>query len=388
MLDLPVKVLIAPDKFKGSLSSLEAAEAMARGWLRAWPECTVELSPIADGGEGFADALLVGLGGEWVTVPAHDALGRPILARYAWVPAQRLAVIEMSEASGLWRLTPDERDPLRAQTVGTGELLRDAIDRGAEEVLIGLGGSATTDAGTGLARALGYDFLDGAGRPITDLPGGLPALSRISTSHRALPRVVAACDVENPLLGPRGTAHVFSPQKGATPEIVHFLESALDHLAGIVQRDLHCDYRAAPGAGAAGGLGYGLLTFAGATVRSGFEIVSEVLDLPGRVAACDLVLTGEGRLDEQTLEGKGPAGLARLARSAGRPVLAFGGSIVHSPGLASLFTALCPIVSSPLTLPEAMARGAALLESAAERAATLVRLGTLRLATSAARANF
>jgi glycerate 2-kinase len=383
-----VKVLIAPDKFKGSLSSLEAAEAIARGWRRAWPECELDLVPIADGGEGFASALLMGLGGEWITAPAHDALGRPIEARYAWVPERRLAIIEMSEASGLWRLQSEERDPLRANTFGTGELLHDAITRGAEEVLIGLGGSATTDAGTGLARALGHEFLDAEDRPLPDLPGSLSQLARISPpAQRGSPRVVAACDVENPLLGPRGTAHVFAPQKGATPEHVAFLEGALGQLADVVQRDLGCDFRLTPGAGAAGGLGYGLLTFAGASIRSGFEMVSEVLDLPRRLRACDLVLTGEGRLDDQTLDGKGPAGLARLARELDRPVIAFGGSIAEGAGLERLFDALCPIVSRPLSLTEAMAQGADLLESAAGQVATLMRLSTLRLATSATHAN-
>jgi glycerate kinase len=381
-----VRVLIAPDKFKGSLSSSEAAEAIAAGWRSAWPESVLELAPIADGGEGFADALLHALGGEWVQARAHDALGRPITTRYAWMPASRRAVIEMSEASGLWRLTPDERDPLRAETTGTGELMRHAIELGAEEIFVGLGGSATTDGGAGLAAALGYELLDKHNCPLAPQPQNLPFVHRISRERvPALPRIVAACDVENPLLGPRGTAQVFAPQKGASPATVVLLESALTHFSNVVQRELQCDFRETPGAGAAGGLGFGLLSFANASVRSGFDIVSEALDLPSRVAECDLVITGEGRIDRQTLEGKGPAGVAALAHKAGVPVLAFGGCIEEAAELASCFDSLCPIVSGPMSLVEAMARGAELLERAAARTARLLRPGTLRLATKPGR---
>ncbi|HEV7401786.1 MAG TPA: glycerate kinase, partial [Chthoniobacteraceae bacterium] len=358
-----VRVLIAPDKFKGSLSSAEAARAIAAGWRSAWPECTLELAPIADGGEGFADALLHALGGEWIHARAHDALGRPINARYAWMPRSRRAVIEMSEASGLWRLPQDERDPLRAETFGTGELMRHAVELGAEEIYVGLGGSATTDGGAGMAVALGCELLDKHDCALTPQPQNLPFVHRISRARvPALPRITAACDVENPLLGPRGTAQVFAPQKGAAPATVVLLESALTHFSNVVQRELQSDFRETPGAGAAGGLGFGLLSFANAAVRSGFDIVSEALDLPGRVGECDLVITGEGRIDHQTLEGKGPAGVAALARKAGVPVLAFGGCLEGEPALADCFDGLCPIVSGPISLVEAMARGAELLE--------------------------
>jgi glycerate kinase len=381
-----VRVLIAPDKFKGSLSSAEAAQAMAAGWRSAWPESTLELAPIADGGEGFADALLHALGGDWVEARAHDPLGRPITARYAWMPRTRRAVIEMSEASGLWRLTPDERDPLRAETAGTGELMRHAIALGAQEIFVGLGGSATSDAGAGMAVALGYQLLDKHNCALAPQPQNFPFVHRVLRERvPALPGIVAACDVENPLLGPRGTARVFAPQKGASPATVVLLESALRHFSGVVQRDLQCDVRETPGAGAAGGLGFGLLSFAQAAVRSGFEIVSEALDLPSRVAESDLVLTGEGRIDQQTLEGKGPAGVAALARKAGVPVLAFGGSLEDEAALATCFDGVCPIVRGPMSLVEAMARGAELLERAAARTARLLRLGTLRLATKPGR---
>lgn len=381
-----MRVLIAPDKFKGSLSSSEAAQAIASGWRSAWPECTLELAPIADGGEGFAEALLHALGGEWVQARAHDPLGRPITARYAWIPRTQRAVIEMSEASGLWRLTPEERDPLRAETFGTGELMRHAAELGAEEIFVGLGGSATTDGGAGMAVALGHELLDKHDCALAPQPQNLPFVHRIARERMPeLPRIVAACDVENPLLGPRGTAQVFAPQKGASPATVILLESALTHFSSAVQRETQRDFRETPGAGAAGGLGFGLLSFTNASVRSGFDIVSEALDLPSRVAESDLVITGEGRIDRQTLEGKGPAGVAALARQAGVPVLGFGGSLDDEAALASCFDGLCSIGSGPMSLVEAMARGAELLERAAARAAGILRLGTLPLATDPGR---
>jgi len=372
-----VKVLIAPDKFKGSLTSLAAAEAIARGWAAGWPGCEVELAPIADGGEGFAAVLLHALKGEWVEVQVEDPLGRPVSARYVWAEKEKRAVIEMSEASGLWRLSGAERDPLRAHTFGTGELMRDAIASGAVEILVGLGGSASTDGGMGMAAALGYVFEGRDGEALEPFPCNLPAVARI---HRSavppLPRVIAACDVENPLLGARGTAHVFAPQKGATRENVAFLEDGLRHMARVVQRDLGTNFAETAGAGAAGGLGFGLLSFCGATVSSGFQIVSEALQLEGRIAAADLVITAEGRLDGQTLDGKGPAGVAALARAAGKPVMAYGGSIEDESLLRGVFDAVCPIICEPLSLSEAIARGGELLEDAARRTSSLVRISS------------
>ncbi len=373
-----MRVLVAPDKFKGSLSAAEAAAAIIRGWRDAWPESDLTPAPIADGGEGFSEALCAALGGEWITTSAEDAIGRPITARYVWIASENLAVIEMSEASGLWRLQSEERDPLRANTFGTGQLMRHAAERGAKKILVGLGGSATTDGGIGMAAALGYVLNDSHGAPINPYPSQLPSLARIDRSKAfPLPRVVAACDVQNPLLGVRGTAHVFSPQKGATPEIAGALEAGLANLADVVQRDLACDFRDTPGAGAAGGIGYGLLSFCGAEMRPGFDLVAEVLNLDAQIAACDLVITGEGRLDGQTLEGKGPAGIAALAHRHGKPVLALAGSIDPTANLSSLFDAILGIVDEPVTLREAMTRAPEFVERAAARAARLIRLGTL-----------
>jgi len=371
-----VKILVAPDKFKGSLSAVEAVAAITRGWQLVRPGDLLEPAPIADGGEGFAAALCLALDGEWVRCPARDPLGREIEARYAWVEKERLAILEMSEASGLWRLQPHELDPLRASTYGTGQLIRAAAERGAGKILVGLGGSATTDGGIGMAAALGYETLTSDGEDLAAIPENLTALTRIVPDAAIeLPEIIAACDVQNPLLGPRGTAQVFAPQKGADPKTVAALEMHLENLADVVTTDLGCDFRETPGAGAAGGIGFGLMSFCGAKMRSGFDVVAEALRLEERVAACDLVITGEGRLDAQTLEGKGPAGVASLARRHGKPVLAFAGSIADHPAVAEIFDATCAIIDEPVTLDEAMRRGAEFLERAACRTAQLIELG-------------
>ncbi|MDQ3621154.1 MAG: glycerate kinase [Verrucomicrobiota bacterium] len=371
-----MKVLVAPDKFKGSLTAVAAVEAIINGWHAVFPEDEMQPVPIADGGEGFAEALSMALGGEWILTRARDPLGREVDARYAWVEKDRLAIIDMSEASGLWRLRDEERDPLRATTCGTGQLLRHAAERGARTILVGLGGSATTDGGIGLAAALGYETLTSDGDELEPVPGNLNALTRIVHENVAdLPEIIAACDVQNPLLGPRGAARVFSPQKGADAETVEALELGLETLADVVAQELGCEFRDAPGAGAAGGLGFGLMSFCQAKMRSGFDLLAEALRIEQKIAECDLVITGEGRLDRQTLEGKGPASLAKMARRQGKPILAFAGSIAEDGAVSALFDATCVIVDEPVTLQTAMDRGAEFLERATRRVARLVQLG-------------
>ena len=371
---IPVRILIAPDKFKGSLSAPAAAEAIARGLRSVWPDAQIDLAPIADGGEGFAEALKVALGAEWVNVASEDALGRAIAARYAWLDGERLAILEISEASGLHRIAPHERDPLRADTFGTGILIAHAIARGARRIHVGLGGSATTDGGAGMARALGFRFLDGEDRDFPAAPGALQSVAQIvRPADRVLPEIFAASDVQNPLLGERGAARVYGPQKGADAAAVALLDRALTRLADVCAADLGCDHRDVPGSGAAGGLGFGLLTFCNAKIRPGFEMISETLHLGRRIAAADLVITGEGRIDDQTLDGKGPAGVAALARSAGRLVIAFGGAITAVAEDSGVFDALIPIADRPLTVAEAMAEAAPLLERASRRTAQLIR---------------
>ena len=334
-----MRVLIAPDKFKGSLSGREVAEEIAAGIRDVLPNARIDLMPLADGGEGTAEAICQARGGKWVTCKAHDALGRTIEARYVWLCDSASAVMEMSEAAGLWRISPDERDPLRAHTFGVGEMLLDAASRGATEIMIGLGGSATNDGGFGLARSLGYRFIDSADKELTNGPAELVKLNRIlgtGDDVRSLP-MVAATDVRNPLLGLHGATRVFGPQKGATSEQLEVLETALTRLGETVVRDLRVDFRAAPGAGAAGGLGFGLMSFCGASLRLGFEVVAEAIGLRGAMSEADVVVTGEGRLDRQTLNGKAPAGVAQIARSLGKPVFAIVGRVEEDRAVRELF---------------------------------------------------
>lgn len=377
-----MKILIAPDKFKGSLSASAAAAAMERGFARGWGGAVnAILCPIADGGEGTARALCDAMAGEWVEKSVRGPLGRPVRAGYAWIPGpEPLAVIEMSEASGLALVPPEERRALEATTYGTGELLRDAVARGATRVIVGLGGSATTDGGLGLAEALGFIFLDAEGRAVEGVtPASFGSVASIRRGAVSLPEIVIASDVQNPLLGERGSAHLFSRQKGATEEEVHLLEAIMERLAQMVARDLGLvgdgQHHEVPGAGAAGGLGFGLLAFTGAKMRPGFELVAEVLRLEAHVAGADLVLTGEGSLDEQTLEGKGPAGVAALARRYGKPVIAFGGRVVRDPRVRAVFDVAMPLADAPMPLEEALKEAEQLLEAAAERLGAALRIG-------------
>ena len=380
-----MRILIAPDKFKGSLNAREVAESIAAGIREVTADAIIESIPLADGGEGTADVIREACGGERVTCAAHDALGRPIEAHYGWLPARATAVMEMSEAAGLWRIAPEERDLLRANTFGVGEMMLDAANRGAKEILLGLGGSATNDGGFGMARALGFRFLS----TDTELekPGSLIKLIRLTRTRAAenltalsrqdsgalkglFPRVIAAVDVRNPLLGPRGATRTFGPQKGGTPEKLEVLERALARLAEVVASDLHCDFRDAPGAGAAGGLGFGLMSFCGASVRPGFDVVAEAVGLKVAIERADVVITGEGRLDEQTLEGKVPAGVARLAHESGKRVFAIVGTSSEAAEVRSLFEGLYVLAREPVTTQDAMARAGELLQ---ERARELAR---------------
>ena len=330
-----MRVLVAPQELKGTLTAGMAAEAIARG-LRGGAEdaglrLELELVPIADGGPGTVDAFVRATGAERVETEVEDPLGRPVRAAFAAQGTR--AVIEMAAASGLWRLTPGERDPLRASTRGTGQLVSAALDRGCKEIWVGLGGSATTDGGAGALEALGARLLDAAGEP---LPPGGAALARLERVELGAlearlrgHRLVALTDVRVPLLGPSGAAAVFGPQKGASPEAVATLERALDRLHQVARRQLGRDLAGRPGVGAAGGLGYGLV-LAGAELCDGFAAVAELLQLRERIRRADLVVTAEGRLDAQTAMGKGPGALAALAGAEGRPVVVLAGSI--APG--------------------------------------------------------
>jgi glycerate kinase len=318
-----MRVLIAPDKFRGTLSAEQAAVAIATGWRRARPEDLVDAVPLADGGEGTMDALVAALGGDRRTRRVRGPLGDPVEAAFAIVPShgRALGVVEMALASGIALVSEGRRDPLRTSTAGTGELILAAAEAGASEILVCLGGSATTDGGAGMAQALGVRLLDRFGARIPPGGAGLLDLTRIDMGglHRLVRPVgvQVACDVDSPLTGPRGAAHVFGPQKGATPDDLLLLDRALAHLAAIVHRDLGIDVREMPGAGAAGGLGAGLVAFLGARLRPGIELVMDAVGLRERLVDADLVITGEGALDASSLRGKAPGGVLAAARAGG-----------------------------------------------------------------------
>lgn len=321
-----MRVLVAPDKFKGTLTAEQAAQAMAAGWRRERPDDEVVQVPMADGGDGTLEALVAALGGEVRRVRVSGPLGEATNAGFGLVPGPRGAtgVVELAQASGLRLMGPARLDPLRSSTRGTGELLLAALREGVDEVILAIGGSASTDGGAGIAAALGAGLLDGSGRRIRDGAVGLQQLERIDVRSLApevrRARILVACDVDNPLTGPSGAARVFGPQKGATPDDVVVLDRALAHFAAVVHRDLGIDVRSLPGGGAAGGAGAGLVALLGAHLRSGVELVMDAVGLAELLVTADLVLTGEGLLDASSLRGKVPGGVLASADRSGVPV--------------------------------------------------------------------
>jgi glycerate 2-kinase len=379
-----VRILIAPDKFKGTLNAKQAAQHIAEGLLDVLPDAQIEIVLMADGGEGTAEAICAARGCSWVECKAHDPLGREIAARYGWIEQEKLAVMEMSEAAGMRRLAETERDPIRGTTFGVGEMIFDATKRGANEIIIGLGGSATNDGGFGMARALGFHFLSGEkelSESVTDLQSltsiEAPPVAGVSPANSTmqparLPRqskIIAAVDVRNPLLGQNGATRIFGPQKGATKDKIDALERALARFADVVAEQFGFDYRNQPGAGAAGGLAFGLLSFCGAEIRPGFEIVAKTVRLEAKIRDADLVITGEGSLDRQTLEGKTPAGVARLARKLRKPVFAIVGRASEDRELREMFDGIYQNARPGMSQQENMKRAAELLSENARELA-------------------
>lgn len=349
------QITIAVDSFKGSLSSYDVACAAEQGILSVLPHCKVKKISIADGGEGTAQALISTLQGEWREVRVHDPLMRPIMARYGVVDEGRTAIIEMASASGLTLLSTEERNPLLTTTYGTGEMIADAVRRGARHLLIGIGGSATNDAGMGMLEALGYRFYDCKGHLVAGCGARLERVAQIDASG-AMPELKeclleVACDVKNPLYGPQGAAHIYAPQKGASPEVVERLDEGLKNFASVVNPTAaHSE-----GAGAAGGLGYALQAVLGARLRAGIEMVLDAIHFDQIISGSDLVITGEGRIDYQTIMGKAPSGVLQRATKQGIPVVAIGGSVEESEAVQrSGFAAILPVVSGPMTLERAM----------------------------------
>lgn len=376
-----MRIIVAPDSFKGSLTAMEAAAAMRQGVLDALPDAEVVALPMADGGEGTTEALVAGTGGRLVPHVVTGPLGEPVEAAWGLLGDGETAVIEMAAASGLLLVPPDRRDPKVTTTYGTGELIRAALDRGVRRIVVGIGGSATNDGGVGMVQALGGRFLKADGSEVGRGGAALLDLERIDLSgldpRLAEVELLVACDVDNPLTGPRGAAAVYGPQKGATPEDVVLLDRALTRMADVMARDLGRDVRERPGAGAAGGLGAGFLGFLGARLRPGIEVVIEATGLDQQLAGAGLVISGEGRTDGQTLAGKVPLGVARAAARHGVPVVVISGAVTADADalLEQGIHALLSIAPGPVTLDEAMARAGEWLRRATAQAMRLVRIG-------------
>ena len=377
-----MRIVVAPQSLKGSLEASEVGEAIATGIRQVLPDADILVVPVADGGEGTTRALVAATGGRLIPVFVTGPLGEPVGAEYGILGSgPKTAVLEMASASGLPLVPAGRRDPRVATTFGTGELLRAALDAGAEDILVGIGGSATNDGGAGMAQALGYRLLDANGE---DLPPGGAALihlHHIDATGRDprldTVRLRVACDVSNPLCGPTGASAIYGPQKGATPEMVAELDAALAHYAAVLQRDLGSDVANVPGAGAAGGLGVGLLAFTHAELVPGARVVFDALEFARRVAGADLVFTAEGQLDSQTAYGKAPGAVAAAARQAGaRTIALVGGVLADDAELAALgIDAAVPIPDGPMTLETAMGDARRLVTTAAARAMRLIALG-------------
>jgi glycerate kinase len=369
-----VRVLVAPDKFKGTLTAEQAAEAIRRGWEWGDPDAHVEIVPMADGGEGTLDALVAALGGERYIQEVSGPLGDPVPAEFAVVSTEagNLGVVEMARASGLELIAPSRRDPTRTSTRGTGELILAVCHQGVRRVLVCIGGSATNDGGAGMAQAVGVRLLDQEGRDLR--PGGAALLDLAAIDMSGLDPAVrdasfsVATDVDNPLVGAQGASAVYGPQKGASPEEVAMLDKALGHLAAVIHRDLGLDIRTVPGAGAAGGLGGGLMAFLGARLRPGVDVVMEAVGLGRRMEKADLVVTGEGMFDEQSLHGKAPAGVLRVAEEFRVPAWVLcGQKRADAPG------ARVVALADRFGLDQALERTGALLQDLAAEVAAEVR---------------
>ena len=351
------KIVVASDSFKGCLSSMQVADAVEHAVFQVCPSCEVVKVDVADGGEGTMDALQRTLGGQKIWLEVSDPLGRPVRASYVILEDGTTAVVEMAAASGLTLLSCKERNPLKTSTFGTGQLIADAIDRGCRKFLIGIGGSATNDAGMGMLQALGYRFTDARGCVLHGCGESLEKVASIDASS-ASPALmesefIVACDVEAPLYGPKGAAHIFAPQKGAGAETVERLDNGLQHFSEVVAKSMNVieNYAQTPGAGAAGGLGFGLIAFLNARLVSGIDMVLDAIGFDSIIKDADLIITGEGRIDSQTLTGKTPYGVLQRAKRQGIPVVVIGGCVLLGPeesntaGFAALLQATPPEMS-------------------------------------------
>jgi len=375
-----MKIVIAPDSFKDSLSAQGVADAIALGLADVWPDAQLLKCPMADGGEGTVESVLAACRGELRRTEVRGPLGSPVPAAWGWLPESHTAIIEMAEASGLQLVAPGQRDACNSSTFGTGELIRAALDAGAQRVILAIGGSATNDGGAGAMQALGVKLADAQGQTLAAGGLALAQLARIDLSgidpRLAQVRFDIAADVNNPLCGPHGASAIFGPQKGAMPEQVEQLDSALGHFADHCANVLDKDVRDEPGSGAAGGLGFAAKAFLGAQFKAGVEVVAELVGLAEAVAGADLVITGEGRFDAQTLRGKTPFGVAKIARQQGVPVIVIAGTLgegyqaLYNHGIDAAFA----LASGPMTLEQACTEAPRLLRDRASDIARIWRI--------------
>lgn len=376
-----MKIVIAPDSWKESLSALEVANAIELGFREIWPDADYVKLPVADGGEGTVEAMVAATAGRIVEVDVTGPLGEPVTAFYGLSGDARSAFIEMAAASGLEQVPSHLRNPLKTTSWGTGELIRHALDAGVEHIIIGLGGSATNDGGAGMVQALGGKLLDAQGNNIALGGAALETLVQIDVSQLDPRltgcRIEVACDVTNPLTGKEGASAVFGPQKGGTPEMITRLDTALEHYAHLIARDLDVEVLTLAGGGAAGGMGAALYAFCGAQLRRGIEIVTDALHLDACVADADLVITGEGRIDSQTIHGKVPVGVAKVAKRYHKPVIGIAGSltpdvgVVHEHGLDAVFS----VINSVSSLEDALKNAAENVRRTARNVAATIKIG-------------
>ena len=375
-----MRIVIAPDSFKESLTALEVATEIEAGFREIFPDADYFKLPMADGGEGTVAAMVDATGGTRVEVEVTGPQGEPVTAFYGLTGDGKSAIIEMAAASGLALIATHLRNPLKSTSYGTGELIKAALDTGVNHIIIGIGGSATNDGGAGMLQALGVKLLDISGCEIGFGGGELMNLEHIDISSmdprlRSC-RIEAACDVNNPLTGPKGASAVFGPQKGATPEMVAALDANLIRYASIIHRDLGVQVESVPGAGAAGGMGAALLAFLGAQLRPGIEIIMEAVGFEAIVKHADLVITGEGRIDSQTIHGKTPIGVARMAKRYGKPVIGIAGclssdaAVVHGHGFDAVFS----VISQVCTVEEALTNAAVNVRTASRNIAAILKM--------------
>lgn len=376
-----MNILICPDSYKESLCAFDAGDHIMKGIQKVFPDAACKIIPMADGGEGTVEVLLASAGGHYIETTVHDPLMRPVRASYGILSDKTTAVIEMAAASGLPLLNYHERNPVITTSYGTGELIKSALDHNCNKIIVGMGGSATIDAGTGMAQALGIAFKDQQATLVIQGGGSLNRITDIDFS-KIDPRIknceiIAACDVSNPLTGKNGAAYVYGPQKGATQKQIRILDENLRQLTSMIRNSMNVDVENKSGAGSAGGLGAGLVAFINAQLEPGFDLIAQMVGLQQQIQWADIIITGEGKIDLQTSFGKVPGGISCMAKPLNKPVIAFTGWIdskwheMHP----SAFTAVVPLADKPMSLKKSMADTGQLLEKAAERTMRILRMG-------------